>query len=418
MSKHVVIIGGGVVGCSAAIYAAQKGHRVTLLDCVAEEHPGCSFGNAGMVTPSHLIPLASPGMVSLGLRMIGKPESPFYIKPRLSLDLMSWGLRFMRSCTPENVERAAPVLRDLLMASRACFQELAARTDNEFGLVERGLFMMCKTPETLKHEEGLVALANRLGMPAQVFSAKETAEREPTMKLDILGSTYFPLDSHLTPWKLMPALRRLAREAGADLRWNTPITGWRRENASVRAVETPAGPVEADEFVIATGSWSPSLGRELGVKMPIQAGKGYSLTVPNPPTLPSSCWVLTEARVAVTPMGEGALRFAGTMEIAGMSEAIHPARVRGIMKSVPTFLPDFGPNVFEGVQPWCGLRPVTPDGMPYIGRLSNYKNVTVAAGHAMLGLSMGPITGRLVSEIVSDEKPSVDIAALNPERFG
>jgi D-amino-acid dehydrogenase len=418
MSKHVVIIGGGIVGCSAAIYAAQKGHRVTLLDRVSEEHLNCSFGNAGMVTPSHLIPIASPGMVSLGLRMMGNPESPFYIKPRLSLDLMAWGLRFMRSCTPENVERAAPVLRDILMAGRACFQDLAARTDNEFGLVERGLFMMCKTPATLKHEEGLVALANRLGMPAQVFSAKETAEREPAMRLDILGSTYFPLDSHLTPWKLMPALRRLAREAGADLRWNTPITGWRRENSRVRAVETPAGPVEGDEFVIATGSWSPSLGRELGVKMPIQAGKGYSLTVPSPPSRPSSCWVLTEARVAVTPMGEGALRFAGTMEIAGMSEAINPARVRGIMKSVPTFLPDFTPKVFEGVLPWCGLRPVTPDGLPYLGRLPTFPNVTAAAGHAMLGLSMGPITGKLVAELVSDEKPSVDISALRPERFG
>ncbi len=418
MGKHVVIIGGGIVGCSAAIYAAERGHRVTLIDRVAEEHPGCSYGNAGMVTPSHLIPLASPGMVKLGLKMMWNAESPFYIKPRLNLDLMSWGLRFMRHCNEAHVERSAPVLRDLLMASRVCFQELAARTNNEFGLVERGLFMMCKTAGTLKHEEHLVALANKLGMPAQVLSAKETQDREPTMRLDILGSTYFPVDSHLTPWKLMPALRRLAREAGADLRWNTPITGWRKENGRVRAVETPSGTIEGDEFIIATGSWAPEQARGLGMKLPMQAGKGYSLTVPNPPTLPAMCWVLTEARVAVTPMGAGQLRFAGTMEIAGMSEAINPARVRGIMKSVPTFLPDFGPKVFEGVKPWCGLRPVSPDGMPYIGRLSNWKNVTVAAGHAMLGLSMGPITGKLVAEIVSEVKPSVDLSAVNPERFG
>lgn len=418
MSKHVVVIGGGVVGSSAAYFAARKGHRVTLLDRVSEEHLGCSFGNAGMVTPSHLIPLAAPGMVTLGLKMMWDAESPFYIKPRLSLDLLSWGWRFMRHCAPEHVERAAPVLRDLLMAGRQCFQELAALTNNEFGLVERGLFMMCKTPEALKHEEGLVALANRLGMPAEVLNAKQTQEREPTMRLDIAGSTYFPVDSHLTPWKLMPALRRLAREAGADLRWSTQITGWRKEGGRVRAVETGAGTVEGDEFVIATGSWSPSVARELGVKLPMQAGKGYSLTVPNPPSLPAMCWVLTEARVAVTPMGAGSLRFAGTMEIAGMSEAINPARVRGIMKSVPRYLPDFGPHVFEGVQPWCGLRPVTPDGLPYIGRLSNWKNVTVAAGHAMLGLSMGPVTGRIAAEIVSEETPSVDISKVRPERFG
>ncbi len=165
--------------------------------------------------------------------------------------------------------------------------------------------MMCKTDRTLQHEIGLVELANKLGMPAQVLSAKETQEREPTMRLDILGSTYFPVDSHLTPWKLMPALRRLAREAGADLRWNTPVTGWRQESGRVRAVGTPGGPVEGDEFVVATGSWAPEQVRGLGRRLPMQAGKGYSLTVQSPPALPSMCWVLTEARVAVTPDGGG-----------------------------------------------------------------------------------------------------------------
>jgi len=172
----------------------------------------------------------------------------------------------------------------------------------------------------------------------------------------------------------------------------------------------------ADEFVLCGGSWTQALARQLRIRLPMQAGKGYSLTLPQPRQLPAICSIFHEARVAVTPMG-GALRFGGTMEIDGMSEEINPVRVRGIINAVPKYFPDFTAKDFEGVQPWRGLRPCSPDGLPYVGRAARYSNLSIATGHAMMGLSLGPITGKLVAEIVSGEKPGIDIGMLSPDRY-
>ena len=176
------------------------------------------------------------------------------------------------------------------------------------------------------------------------------------------------------------------------------------------------GEFAADEFILCGGSWSPVLARELGLKIPIQAGKGYSLTLTQPRELPQLCSIFTEARVAVTPMG-ASLRFGGTMEIAGLNEDINPVRVQGIIKSVPKYFPKFTPEDFDGIQPWRGLRPCSPDGLPYLGRTAKFSNLILATGHAMMGMSLSPITGQLVSEIVSGEKPSFDLNLLSPDRF-
>ncbi|MEY2407939.1 MAG: D-amino-acid dehydrogenase [Verrucomicrobiota bacterium] len=415
--KRIVVIGGGIIGLCTAYYATRLGHRVTILDRGQPQAEGCSFGNAGMVVPSHFVPLAAPGMVALGLKWMWNPESPFYIKPRLNRDLLSWGWNFWKSATAAHVARAAPLLRDLSMASRACFEELADQFENEFGLVKRGLLMLCKTQKSLDEEAQMALRARDLGIPADVLDARQTAQSDPAIRLDVAGSVYFPKDCHLSPARLMIALRKYLETAGASFSFSTDVTGFIKANSKVSAVRTSRRNFAGDEFVLCGGAWSSRLARDIGMRLPLQAGKGYSLTLPQPRQLPTLCSILTEARVAVTPMN-GTLRFGGTMELSGLSEGINPVRVRGIIKSVSNYFPDFTPADFEGIQPWSGLRPCSPDGMPYIGRTQRFQNLTIATGHAMMGLSLGPITGRIVSQILSDERPDFDLSLLTPDRFG
>jgi D-amino-acid dehydrogenase len=416
MSKHVLVVGAGIVGLSTAYYAARKGHRVTVVDQgPAGSNGSCSFGNSGMLVPSHFIPLAAPGMVALGLRYMWSPESPFYLKPRLSADLLGWGLKFYRAANRAHVTRSAPLLRDLHLGSRACFEEWATSLE-DFGLVQKGLLMLCNTAHGLDEEAALAEEARRLGMPAEVLTASETAAREPCLRMDVAGAVYYPMDGHLTPGRLMVSLRHALEKAGVELLWERRITGWRTSGAKVLAAATPGGDLEADEYVLSAGVWSATLVRDLGLRMPMQAGKGYSLTLPNPRRRPSLCAILTEARVAVTPM-DGSLRFGGTMELTGIDLGVDPARVRGIVKSVSRYYPELTPDDFRDVPPWCGLRPCSPDGLPYLGRFRSFTNLSAATGHAMMGVSLGPITGKLMAEILSGETPSLDVSALYPDRF-
>jgi D-amino-acid dehydrogenase len=417
MSKRVLIVGGGVIGLCTAYHCAQRGFSVTVLEREPAQRDGCSFGNAGMVVPSHFIPLAAPGAVALALKWMWNPASPFYLKPRWSRDLFGWCVRFWRAANAGHVRQAAPLLRDLSLASRAGYEELAGVLGNDFGLVKKGLLMLCREAHTLDEEAKTAELARALGIPAEVLDAQQTATRDPDIHMNVAGSVYFPLDCHLIPGRFMACLERKLLELGVELVWDAPVTGWQRNGTTLAAVRSSRGDHEADEFVLCGGVWSQDLTRELALCLPMQAGKGYSLTLPKPRQLPQICAIFSEARVAVTPMG-GALRFGGTMEIAGLNEDINPVRVRGIVDAVSQYYPEFRPEDFDGLRPWRGLRPCPPDGLPYLGRTAKFKNLSIAAGHAMMGMSLGPITGRLMAEILSGEKPKWDIGRLSPDRYG
>lgn len=414
--KHILVIGAGVIGLSTAYYCARRGHRVTVIDRNPKQRDGCSFGNAGLVVPSHFIPLAAPGMVSLGLKWMFNPESPFYVKPRLDRELLQWGFNFWRASTPRHVERAAPLLRDLNCASRACFEEFAAIPGSDFKFSRNGLLVLCATQHALDEEAKTAERARSLGIPVQTLDAKQTSALDPDVTMSTVGSVYFSGDCHLSPDRFMEALQRQLEILGVSFLWETPTSGFNSRNTRIMSAITSRGELPADEFVLCCGSWSPSIVRDLGLRIPMQAGKGYSLTLQNPRQLPRIPALFAEARVAVTPMCHR-LRFGGTMEIAGLNEDVNPARIRGIINSVPRYYPEFAPRDFEGIQPWRGLRPCTPDGLPYLGRTSRYANLSITTGHAMMGLSLGPISGKLIAEVLSDERPSIAIDLLNPDRY-
>ena len=417
MSEHVVVVGGGVVGRFTALYARRRGFDVTLVDRDPAGTRGCSFGNAGMVVPSHFVPLAAPGIVRLGIKWMFDPASPFRFKPRASRDLAEWTLRFCRAATPQRAQRAAPLLRDLALASRSCYQGLAGESGNRFSLACNGVLIACRTGHRWQEELHASEQARALGMPATVLERADAVAFDPSLRDDIAGAIHYPLDCHLVPDRLLAWLDERLEAEGARLLRDTEVTGFVRDRSHLRAAATGSGDIAGDTFVVCGGVWSPSLVRSLGVRIPIEAGKGYSVTIPKPPKHRAHCAVLSEARVAVTPMGD-TLRIGGTLELAGIDASIDPVRVRAIVDAVPRYYKSIDVEALRAARPWAGLRPCSPDGLPYIGRTSKIANLYIAAGHAMMGVSLGPVTGRIVADLVAGERPEFDMALLSPDRYG
>ncbi len=416
-SSHVAILGGGIIGLSTAYFLLKRGHRVTVLERGSVGHDSCARGSAGMICPSHFVPLAAPGMVWQGLRWMRNPQSPFYIEPRWDWELAKWGLRFMLASGRKRAQAASLALRDLSLLSRKLYLDWEAAFGSALGLQKRGLLMLCQTTEALMEEMEMIERAQALGIPAQALTAAEVTALDPNIQMTVQGGVYFPEDCHLDPGVLLGCLERAIHTLGGIIRYQSEVTSFDVTDRRVRAVRAGSTRFEADEFVICGGSWSPQMVHWLDAKLPMQPGKGYSLTLPRPPAVAEICSILVEARVAVTPM-HGTMRFGGTMEMVGLNTEINKRRVQGIIQSAGQYFPQFRAEEFTKIQPWSGLRPCTPDGLPYLGRLNHYDNLTAATGHAMLGLSLAPATGWAIAELLSGETPAVLSPLFKASRFG
>jgi D-amino-acid dehydrogenase len=411
---RVIILGGGVIGLASAYYALRRGMAVTVVEREAAGGDNCSMGNAGMIVPSHFIPLAAPGMIAKGLRWMFNPESPFFIRPRPDPALARWAWLFYRHSTERHVSRTRELLRDLNLESRRLFAELAA--EEPFGLETRGMLMLCNTAKGLDEEAAVARAAREIGLKADVLDAAAAARLDPAITMDLAGAVHFPEDCHLDPARFMAVLRRRVLALGGTIESGVTIDTLETRDHRLIALSGGGRRFEGSSFVIAGGSWSPALLRQADLRLPLQPGKGYSLTLPAPPESPALCSILVEAKVAVTPMA-GRLRFAGTMEVGGLDLTVDPARVRGIVKSVHSYFPKFGESDFAGIPVWSGLRPVSPDGIPYLGFVPRFPNLIAATGHAMMGLSLGPVTGHLVADLLAGDPPFRSIEAMAPGRF-
>ncbi len=415
MDKKVVIVGAGIVGLSTAYYLSKSGVNVTIIDST-DGKDNCSYGNAGYVSPSHFVPLASPGIISQGLKWMLNSKSPFYIKPKVNKDLMKWGWLFKKAATDKRVKAAIPVLHDLTIQSKQLYEQILEDESFDVGYQDAGLLMVCQTKEALKHEVELVDVANQYGLGAQKLSREETEKLDPNVQYNMAGSVYFDCDSWMTPNAFMKQFKSLLLNMGVKMNFNTELQDIRTNGNRIKEFVTDKGSYQADEFIIAAGSWSPLLMKHLKIDIPLQPGKGYSFTLQDSPVMPKLASILVEARVATTPMLQG-FRIAGTMEISGVNHQVNPSRVQGIIDSVKKAIPDFEGYNFENIKPWAGLRPCTPDGLPYIGRTKAISNLLVGTGHAMLGWTMGPITGKLLTEEVIGQTPSIQSSLLNVERY-
>jgi D-amino-acid dehydrogenase len=416
MSKaaDVIVIGGGVIGLCSAYYLRRAGASVTVLE-MEDVGNGSSLKNAGYVSPSHFVPLAAPGVFAQGLRWMLRPTSPLYIEPRLDLGFLAWVVRFARSCNPTVADRAVPVLRDLLFESQRLYEDMFQTDVPECDYVQKGLTVVYRTAKGRRAVEHEAAIATRIGVDTKLLDHSGLQAMDPAMEFLADGGLYFPCDGHLVPQKLMGSLASAVTAAGVDIRRNCRFERWAPEDSRIKAVHTNDGPLSAQEYVLAAGAWSPSLVRPLGLRMLLQAGKGYSITYTDPPAMPRHPYILQEARVAITPF-PGAVRLAGTMEITRVNTAINRRRVEAILDAAPRYFANYPrPRAEEG-DVWGGMRPVTPDGMAYVGRYRSIPNLIVATGHAMLGISLAPVTGKIVAEIVSGESRR-DLGLLDPNRF-
>ena len=412
--KEVIIVGGGIIGLATAYYLNLEGHDVSVID-QDKIKSGASHINSGYLTPSHIIPLAAPGMISKGFRWMFNNSSPFYIKPRFDLDLVNWGMKFIKSCTSEHVQKSMKSILDINLLSKKLFIEMQQSNNFDFHLESKGLLMAYKTSLAEREEAKAASWAKDLGIIVKQLSKEEILKIQPKVPMEVAGAFMYESDAHTTPELFMNNLKNHLMSRGLKFFLDTVVTSFQKKEKKIEALNTNKGIFKADEFVIATGAWTEGILKELGIKLSIQAGKGYSFDVKDITGL-SIPAILSEAKVAVTPMS-GYTRFGGTMEISGINSKINSRRVLSIVNAAKEYYPGIEIPLTSVDKARSGLRPLSTDGLPFIGRHSSFKNLVLASGHAMMGWSLGPATGKLITELVSGYDPSLDLKPYSPERI-
>lgn len=410
-----VVIGGGIIGLFSAYYLRKTGWKVTVLDDSAHR-AGCSYGNLGMIVPSHFVPLASPGIVAQGLRWMLNRKSPFYVRPTPDPHLISWGLRFLKNATAQHVEKSAMPLLQLNLYSKKLYGELSRQPGFDFALENKGILMYYKTGKVQKEEAQLAEKARAMGLDAVVLDRQGVQGLEPGTELDVLGAVHYRSDAHLYPDRLMPQLYGALSASGVEVRSNERVQKIMVRQGEIKKILTMSDEYEPDLTIMAAGAWLEPLAAMAGVQIPLMPGKGYSITYVHPARRLQVPAILCEARVAITPMN-GTMRYGGTMEIGKINKKVNLPRVEGILASVSDYFPGIQPGLPPRKDIWFGFRPCSPDGLPYIGRTVRIRNLIIAGGHAMMGLSLGPATGKIVADLANEVSPELPLGSFDPERF-
>ena len=411
----VVVIGAGIAGLASAYYLVRDGWEVKILEKNTLDN-NCSYGNAGMIVPSHFTPLAAPGIVAQGIKWMFNSKSPFYVRPSLNPRLVNWGLKFLKHANRAHVDQHASAIRDLNLYSSRLYNELAVEDGFDFELKQNGILMMYKSKE-MQHEE--IELAHRaqdLGLDVDILEGNAVQELEPNLKLDVLGAILYRCDGKLYPSKLMQQLIHYLKAAGVAFFEKTEVHKFVTSGNKIKEAISDRGSFQADAFVLTGGAYLPQLTSKLHINTPLMPGKGYSFMYqPEKENTLNHAALLLEARVAVTPMN-GQIRFSGTMELGPANDRIYENRVRGIVESIPKYYPELKVD-YPSEKIWYGYRPCSPDGLPYLGRLKKFDNVLIAGGGGMMGLSLGPAYGKVVADLLAGQKIEAEIAGFRPDRF-
>jgi D-amino-acid dehydrogenase len=411
----VVIVGGGIVGIHCAWYLSKNGWRVTVVDRKTIGG-ACSHGNCGLICPSHVLPLTEPGAFKSAVKAMLTPGSPFRIKPRLDPALWSWLWHFSRRCNHSAMIQAAHAIQALLTSAMREYEQLVHIDKVDCEWQKKGLMFPYLTQRAFDDYSATNDLLTELfDEPAKRLSAAEAVQLEPALKPQIAGAWLYEHDAHLRPDRLVHSLRAKLELAGVQFIENCDFLRFNGTQRSASLIETSQGPLQGDVFVVASGAWTPMLSEHLGCAVPIQPGKGYSITMPLPDDSPKIPLIFPEHRVAVTPMQSG-YRLGSIMEFVGYDDSIRPERLQLLRSGAEHYLKT--PYCEPELETWYGWRPMTYDSLPVIDVSPRWANVWVAAGHNMLGLTMAPVTGRLISELVSGTEPHLDVAPYSIKRFG
>ena len=434
---NATIIGGGIIGLSSAYYLQQEGWDLTILDR-GDGTDGCSFGNMGYLSPSHFAPLAQPGVISQGILWMFKQKSPFYVRPALSGALLDWGLKFVRACNAGHLQRSAKPMADLLLLSRDLTAAWEKSGEMKFEYAQTGCINYFQTAKYEQGELENVRMGRELGLQIEVLDRAQCQALEPELPPDVRGGAWYRDDAMLYPNELMRQLAALLEKRGAKIIRNAEVIDIQKDKGKISTLKyqstQPNSPhqqttLSPDLVVLAAGSWSQALAKMAGEYLPLMPGKGYSMTVEVPKQPLRHPCILLEAKVAITPWAKR-LRIGSTMEIGAMDDRILFPRVQGILEAVPRFFPGYAQDpafreladlgkLKEKTQEkiWYGYRPLSADGLPYLGFAKKTENLMIATGHAMLGLSMAAATGKLVSEMAGGKPLSIPTAAFDPKRY-
>lgn len=412
MKQDVVIIGGGVIGVASAVELARRGVQVTVLERDRVGH-GCSYSNAGWLTPSQAVPLANPSMLLKSFKWMLDPDSPLYIQPRPDPAFIRWLIEFVLASRKDKFERGAAALVELCRVSTDMWEEVAKRSSEPFGFERHGLLAVYENATSLEAAKPGIDLVARSGVRAERWSADEVRDKEPAIIGRTAGGYFYPDDAHCEPYRAVQALEREARALGVTFLEETEVYRI-TEGASARRLITTRGEIAASQIVIATGPWSEGLGKMLGLRLPVIGAKGYSIVLPPANPHPSRSIYLIERKIAVNPH-KNALRIAGTLELVRNDFSINARRVDMIVRGAKGML-NIG-NTPAPSEIWRGLRPCTPDGMPVIGRARGRGDVWLATGHQMAGLKTATDTGLLLAQLMTGEKPRFDPEPFRADRY-
>jgi D-amino-acid dehydrogenase len=414
----VLVIGAGVVGLFCAYHLRLSGATVTVVERGTVGGPqSCSYGNTGFVGTQGAAPLAEPGVLGQGLRWLLDSRSPFYIRPRLDAELLSWLWHFRRACNDEDFRAGFLILLELKQRSIAILREICARGELAGTFTERGMLVAFRTQAGFdKASRGVPAMVAN-GVPLRILDAAGLSAVEPAAEFDIRGALFNSEGAYLHVPEFVVAFARLLESMGVQIHQRAEVVGFDVAGRAVVRVRTARGDFRPADTVIAAGTWSAQCARELNLRLKMQPAKGYSVTVATPPGAPRLPVLLSEGKVAVVPLGDR-LRFGGTLELAGLDSAVSRRRVDGILRTVHAYLPGLGQPGTEILETWAGFRPCTPDSLPFLGRAEPYRNLSVACGHGYIGMGLAPAGGRLIAQIIAGQRPDMELAPFLVSRYG
>ena len=408
----VLIIGGGAIGLATALALLDAGRGVRILEAGAVGG-GASHGNCGTITPSHAPPLAAPGVVAQALRWMFTPDAPLYLKPRVDPALWHWLLRFAVRCNPRDWRQSTQARAALLNDARARLADWVSRYDLQCEFEEEGLDYVFRDPRKFQQYVDESVVLKTFGIATQVFGGTDYEREEPAMLPGVAGAIRFPGDARLRPDRYVAELARVVRERGGVIEEQCRVDRLEPTSDGVR-LATSQGERKGGAAVIALGAWTPAFARRLGIRAPIQPGKGYSITYSRPARVPRHPMVLKDRSVCVTVWGSG-FRLGSTMEFSGHDDTLNATRLAALERGAREFLREpVGAEVHER---WCGWRPMTWDDLPLLGRAPGQRKVWIAAGHGMLGISMSTATGQLMADLMTGRPPAFDPSPYRPERF-
>lgn len=410
----VLVLGAGAVGLACALYLLRAGRSVRVID-KGEVGGGSSHGNCGTITPSHAPPLPAPGLVGQALRWMLQPDAPLYIRPRFDPALAGWLLQSLRRCNRHDWEATTRIRAALLNASRTELEALVDSAGIDCGFESRGLLYVYRDRD--RFERALVDLAalQQFGIESRAIDARTLERDEPALKPGVAGGVVFPGDAQLRPERYVAGLAHAVVAAGGVIEPHCEIRAIKRSADRIESVQTSTGLRRARHCVLALGAWSPLLARSLGLRLPMQPGKGYSITYERPSLVPTRPLVLKERAVCVTAWADG-FRLGSTMEFSGYDATLNRVRLDALVRGAGEYLHQ--PEGPRRIEEWYGWRPMCVDDVPLIGPAPGLDNLTLATGHGMLGITMSAATGRLVSELVTGAETMIDPTPYRPSRFG